>query len=49
MKIDRHLVRVRYYAPSGYSERMVEVLEPAEARDIIRRNAKETLQLYEED
>jgi len=26
-----------------------EVLEPAEARDIIRRNAEETLQLYEED
>ena len=26
-----------------------EVLEPAEARDIIRRNAKETLQLYTED
>jgi predicted DNA-binding transcriptional regulator YafY len=27
----------------------VEVLEPAEARDMIRRNAKETLQLYMED
>jgi predicted DNA-binding transcriptional regulator YafY len=26
-----------------------EVLEPAEARDIIRRNAEETLQLYGED
>ena len=26
-----------------------EVLEPAEARDIISRNAKETLQLYEGD
>ena len=26
-----------------------EVLEPVEARDIIRRNAEETLQLYEED
>jgi predicted DNA-binding transcriptional regulator YafY len=25
-----------------------EVLEPAEARDMIRRNAKETLQLYTE-
>ena len=49
MKIDRHLVRFRYYAPSGYSQRMVEVLELAEARDIIRRNAEETLQLYEED
>ena len=27
----------------------VEVLEPTEARDIIRRNAKETLQIYMED
>ena len=27
----------------------VEVLEPAEARDIIRRNAEETLQIYMED
>jgi predicted DNA-binding transcriptional regulator YafY len=27
----------------------VEVLEPAEARDMIRRNAKETLQLYMEN
>jgi len=27
----------------------VEVLEPAEARDMIRRSAKETLQIYEED
>jgi predicted DNA-binding transcriptional regulator YafY len=26
-----------------------ELLEPAEARDMIRRNAEETLQLYTED
>jgi predicted DNA-binding transcriptional regulator YafY len=27
----------------------VEVLEPAEAQDMIRRNAEETLQIYKED
>ena len=45
MKIDR-LIGVLSIL---LQEAKTEVLEPAEVRDMIRRNAKETLQLYTED